>query len=294
MPLLSTRDYYTIEFKFMNLKKIIKFARKNYILTVFFSIILFVGFVAFSRIFFSKPTYVYARVQMGQGLWWAATAKPNSWLVASLKKGAVGRGLIGAPVSEILSIRYYPAWTPQWGSNQYDVYLTLRLRAGLNKRTGEYTFNRSSLSVGSPIELQFPQANVTGTVIELSPRPFQDKYVSKIVYLVNQGGYTKDFSIRYETIRVGDKYFDGENTVFEVLDKNLERNIWSIFNNLDTRIYEREIDTNQNIVLKARVLLKQKSDGLYYNENYKVTANAFIPFSTRDYFFENFVVRKVE
>lgn len=278
----------------MNTKKLTRLLRKNYVIYAFILIAGFVLLVSGFRILFSKPTYVYARVQMGQGFWWAATAKPNSWFVASIKKGAVQKDLAGNPVSEILSVRYYPAWAPQWGSNQYDMYLTLRLKAGFNKRTGEYNFNRSSLSVGSPIELQFPQANVTGTVIELSPKPFQDKYVPKIVYLVNQSGYYKDFPYRYDSIKIGDKYFDGENTVFEVLDKRLEKNIWSVENNLTGTVYEQVVATNQNIEVKARVLLKQKSDGLYYNENYKVAPNAFIPFSTRDYFFENFVVRKVE
>lgn len=278
----------------MNFKKLLRFIRKNYLIFVFIFAVGFVLLFSIFKIFFSKPTYVYARVQMGQGFWWAVTTKPNSWFIASLKKGAVQKDFTGKPVSEILSVRYYPAWTPQWGSNQYDVYLTLRIRAGLNKRTGEYTFNRSSLSVGSPIELQFPQAAITGTVIELSKVPFKDKYVPKIIYIASRGGYNKDFPFRFETIKVGDKYFDGENTVFEVLDKSLERQVWSISNILTGTVYEQPVSTDQNIIVKARVLLKQKPDGLYYNENYKVTANAFIPFATGDYFFESFVVRRVE
>lgn len=272
------------------IKKLIKVSHKNYFLVIFFAAILFVGIIAGYRLFLSKPTYVYARVQMGQGLWWATTAKPYIWYVDSLNKGDVAVDLFGKKEAEILSKRYY-RW---YGNDQYDIYLTMRLKVGFNKRTGEYSFNRSSLSVGSPIELQFPRAAVTGTVIELSPKPFADKYVKRTVYLVNQGGYAKDFPTRYETIRVGDKYFDGEATVFEVLDKSLEKNIWSISNNLTGDIYEREISTNQNIVIKAQVLLKQKSDGLYYTENYKVIANAFIPFATRDYLFEDFVIRKLE
>ena len=276
------------------IKRIFKFALKNYIITILIVIIGFVLLFASYKIFFTKPTFVYVRVQMGQVFWWAVTSKPNAWFVASLKKGAVQRNLTGKPVAEILSVRYYPAWTPQWGSNQYDVYLTLRLRAGGNKRTGEYAFNRSALSVGAPIELQFPQANITGTVIELSPKPFQDKYVQKIVYLINQGGYLKDFPFRYDNVKVGDEYFDGEATAFEVLDKRLERQVWSVQNNLTGQVLEQAVATNQNIEVKAKVLLKQKSDGFYYSENYKVIANASIPFATNNYFFENFVIRKLE
>lgn len=271
------------------LKKLIKFSRKNYFLVIFFAAILFVGIIAGYRLFLSKPTYVYARVKVGQGLWWATTQKPPIWYVNAIKKGEIEKSLTGLPIAEILSARYYPL-----GNNQFDVFLTLRLSVGLNKKKQEYTFKRFTLSVGAPIELQFPSANITGTVIDLSQKPFGDRYVEKIIYLVNQSGYAKDFPYRYENIKIGDKYFDGEEYVFEVLDKRLEKNIWSIANNLTGTVYEQEVATSQNIVFKVKVKLIQKSDGLYYGEDYKVYSNAFIPFATRDYFFENFVIRKLE
>jgi hypothetical protein len=135
---------------------------------------------------------------------------------------------------------------------------------------------------------------LTGTILEASQMPIKDEYVSKTVTFVSQKGYTKDFPFRYDSIRVGDKYFDGEENVFEILSKELERNIWTVTNNLTGEVYERPIETEQNIIVKARMKLLKKENGLYYSQEYKVQPNIFIPVSTDDYFLENFTVRQVE
>jgi len=274
----------------LKIQKTVRFLTRNYILTIFLACILFVGMVVVARTVFSKPTYVYVKVKVGQGLWWASTARPPIWLVDSIKKGDVALDLLGKPQAKILSKRYY-RW---YSSDQFDIYLTFKLKASLNKRTGEYLFNRSVLSVGSPIEIQFPRVDITGTVINISKTSFKDEYVEKIIYLVYQGGYYKDFPYRYDNIKIGDTYFDGQDKVFEIIDKSLEKNIWNVANNLTAQLFERDVETTQNIVVKAKVMLKKKGNALYYSDDYKVINNSLIPFATDNYFFENFVIRKIE
>lgn len=275
-------------------KKILTIVRNSYFPIIFVLIALAVGVIVLYKIVYTKPQFVYVNVKMGQGMWWAATFKPNSWLVNSVKKGEKQYNLAGKPTAEIVDVRYYPAWTPNWGPGQYDVYLTLKLDASYNASTQTYSFNRSSLSISSPVEIQFPSVDITGTVVGLSKEPFHEQYVEKTIYLIYQGGYTKDFPYRFDNIRVGDSYFDGEDTVFRVEDKWLEKNILAVPNNLNAEVYERPIEATQNIVVKAKVKLKQVDGALYFGNDYKVQANAFIPFATPNYFFENFVVRKVE
>lgn len=280
--------------RYQKLLKISKTISKNYFLLGLFLIISFVSLVTFYKLFFAKSTFVYTRVKVGQGLWWASTTKPTIWMVNSIKKGDKQYSLVGVPGAEILDVRYYPVWSQGMALSQYDIFLDLKLKVGYNSKTQTYSFNRSSVSVGSPVEIQFPSADVTGTVIELNKNPIKDDYVEKTVYLVNQGGYNKDFPYRFDNIKIGDSYFDGESEVFKVEDKWLEKNLWTITNNLTAQVFERPIESTQNIVVKTKMKLKNKNGELYYGEDYRVQDNVFIPLATKDYFFENFAIRKIE
>lgn len=279
----------------MNLKKLLRFFSKNYFLSILILVIFSVVFIAVLRTVLSKPTYVYVRVKLGQGYWWASTVRPSMWYSNSLKKGDVATDLINKPTASVIEVRRYPVSAINaFGGMQYETYILLKLKSQYNKNTGLYSFNRSTLSIGSPIEVQFPNADITGTIIEFSRNPIKKKYVDKIIYLVNQGGYNKDFPYRFDNLEIGDKYFDGEDTVLEILDKQLEKSILSIQNNTNAQIFEREIETTQNIVAKVRVKVEESKDGYFYGIDYKIMQNLYVPFATNNSFFEGFIVRKIE
>lgn len=274
----------------MKLKKIKKYLRKHYLIAlVLFGVLFAVGFSSVRSII-REPTYIYVKIKVGQGLWWAATSRPNIWIANGIQRGEITYGQFGNPKAEILRVRRYPTGF----SSQYDVYVTLKLAATYNEKNGEYNYDRSILSIGSPIAVQFTTINLTGSVMELSPRPFEEKYEDRIIYLVNKGGYATDFTYRYDSIQAGDKYYDGEETVFEVLEKSLEKNILVEGNDITSTFYEGEISSNQNIVVKARIKVQKRADYLLYGEENIVNANAFIPIATHNYLFENFNVRKIE
>lgn len=292
--LLLTSFYYTIERASMNYKKqskkLLTFARKNYFIPIFVAIVFFVGAFACYKLFFDTSTFIYVKVKVGQGLWWANTLKPSSSIANAIKKGDQSYDILGKTQAEVISVRRYPTW----GNTQYDVDLILKLKVNKNSKTETYTFNRSTISIGSPVEIEFPKADITGTVIDLKEKPFVDKYVDKIILLVNQGGYNKDFPYRYENIQIGDTYFDGEENVFEILDKKLEKNIWTIVNNLNGQIYEQSVSTTQNILVRAKIRVREVDKQFYFGSDYKVNTNASIPFSTPNFYFEAFLIRKVE
>ena len=102
-----------------NIKMLWQFALKNYFISIFLACIAFVVLVAGYKLFFPKPTYIYVRVKIGQGLWCASTTKPPIWFINSIKKGNTQNDLLGKPLAEILSVRYYPWYNT---NNQYDVY----------------------------------------------------------------------------------------------------------------------------------------------------------------------------
>jgi len=270
------------------IRKLWRFAVDNYFISIFLACIAFVVFVSAYKLFFTKPTYVYARVKMGQGLWWATTQKPPIWFVKNIKKGDVQKGLTSQLIAQILSVRYYP-----WGS-QYDVYLTLKIRVTGNKKTGEYSFNRSTIGVGAPVDFEFPSSQFSGTIIDLSEKPFKEKYIEKTIYLAKGQGYWKDYTFPYDNIVVGDKYFDGEDYVFEVLDKKLQKQIWSVTNNLTGELFEREAETNQTIIVKAKIKVKEINKQLVYGEDQVVTLNRAINISTSRVSFSEYMITGIE
>src|SRR3989344_3679749 len=92
---------------FVNFKQMLLFAKQNYFVTVIVLCVLFVGVVAVYKLFIAKPTYVYVKVKVGQGLWWANTQRPNTWFVEAIKQAKEEVDLTNRPVAKILGVRYY-------------------------------------------------------------------------------------------------------------------------------------------------------------------------------------------
>lgn len=281
----------------MSFKKIRKFARKNYFITFFFAVVLFVGVVSLYKIFATKPTYVYTKVKLGQGLWWSSQIRPNIWLATSLKKGDKEYDLLGKPAAEILSVKYYPWYT----LDQFDVYLTVKLKTSYNKKTNKYLFKRNAVAVGSPIELELSSTQISGTVIDLSEKEFTDKYIEKTVYLTKKSAYPWES----DAIKVGDKYFDGENTVFEILGKSTSDKLsisadkFSISSyipvteNLELN-YPVIPEEKRYIMVKAKILVKEKNNQFIFGEEQVVRPGKLFNLSTSSFAFNDFVVGKIE
>lgn len=273
----------------MGLKRMFKFARENYLISILAVIILFVGALSIYRLTFSKHTYIYAKVKLGQGLWWAGGQKPSSWLANSIKKGDKEGNLLRQPIAEVLSVRYYPWFI----SDQYDVYLTLKLRVNLISKAKKYNFKRNTLGVGSPIELELSSSQVSGTVIDLSENPFEDKYIEKTVILTKQYAYPWEF----DGIKTGDKYFDGENNVFEIIDKALGEGsyVFSPQRTTTSSIISQSLaEQRQTITVKAKVRAKESGNQLIFGEEQKLFVGKTLIISTPTFNFQDYIVGKIE
>lgn len=267
------------------IKRSAKFLRKNYIISIFLACILFVGFIVVAKSVVSKTTYVYVKVKVGQGYWWVSSARPNIWYVNSIKKGDIAKDLLGNNIAQILNKRYYRYYS----GDQYDAYLTLKLKAGYNKRTNQYTYDRSILSVASPIDVQFPQVDVSGVVISLSTKPFDEKEYEKTIYLSKRYAFPWEF----EAINVGDSTFDGEDEIFKILDKqNIETS------NITTDVYGTSNPTitepKMYITVKAMVKLKKIGDQWILGEDQVISLGRNISISTPNLEFDGYLVSKIE
>lgn len=257
------------------LKNLYRFVLDNYFILIFLACIGFVGVVSIYKLFIVKPTYIYVRVKMGQGQWWASTQRPPIWFVKSIKKGQIEKDLLGQNSAEILSVRYYPyyyyATEKPIYTNQYDVFITMKLKVSGNPKTGKYNFNRSSIGVGAPIDFEFPTSQFSGTVIDISSSPITVTYQEKPVVFTKT---VSDLS-EYNGIKVGDQYFDGEEPVFEVLDKSYQ-------------------EAAKQITIKARVRGKLVNGQFVFGDEQIVALGKTIYVITPNFSFTDYIVAGIE
>lgn len=271
----------------MSLKKLFLFTRKNYFITLFLLTIVFVGIVSLFKLFssYSQPTYVYAKVKMGQGLWWSGGAKPSIWFVDAIKKGDVETDLLGKPIAEIMKVNYYP-W---WGSDQFDVYLMVKLKVSANKKTKKYNFKRSTLGVGAPIELEFSSVQLSGTVTELNDKELTDTYTEKQITLTKKWAYPWE----YAAIRVGDSYFNGENTIFEIIGKNAQ-NTSTISSDPYGNNNPSITELKQYITVTAKIKVKEKDGQFIFGEDQIIRPGKLFNFSTPSFTFTDYAVGEIK
>lgn len=250
------------------MKKLFHFIKKNYFLLTFASIIFFVSLLSVYRIYVVKPTYIYVKVKLGQGLWWASTSQPPLWIINSITKDKKENQTI----AQIIKVNYYPYFTTGINNqfiDQFDVYLYLRLKVTKNNKS--FYFNRSVITVGTPIDLEFLNTQISGTVISLSDKPLIDKYINKIVFLIKKD----PFLWEYEAIKIGDYYFDGENKVFEIVDKEMSEN-------------------EDVLTVKAKIKVKEINNQLIFANEKFFNIGKNINIITNNFNFNNYIISKID
>lgn len=279
-----------MKLKKKHLTKTLRFLRKNYFLTIFGIVVIFVGITILFKYVNSKPTYYYAKIQVNYPA--SYYSKPDFWLIKSLRADEKQYNAFGNTEAEILEERYYPSSD----NTSFNIYLTVKLAGNVNKKTHEYTFQRTKIGIGSPITLNLSSSQLYGTVVDLSQTPFKDKYIEKIITLVNRGAYFKDSPYIYEGIQIGDRYFDGQDYVFQIIDKSLQKNIVTITNNTTGQVLEGETDATQNIVVKAKILVLQKDDQLIFAGDQPLRVGSKFAFSSSDFDFNflGFLVNQIQ
>ncbi len=256
---------------------------------LFIAIPVFVVLVIFLNLATSKTEYVYAKVKISQGFWWAKAVKPDIWFTSALEGGAIEKNLLGKPIAEVLEVRYYNTDLGSINEEKYDIYLSLKLAADYNDRTQKYTYKRSILAIGSPIDLEIPGTQITGTVIDISEQEFDEEYVEKIVYITKKFAYPWEF----DAIIIGDKYFDGTEFVFEVLDKYQTKTA-AISSGYYGTTTSGTTDTISYIVVKAKVKAKLKNNKLFFGEERTIRSGNLLTVATDNYSFAGYIIGRVE
>lgn len=267
------------------IKKTLSLIQKYYFVLIVIGCVGFVGIVTFYKMFVTKPTYVYAKIKVGQGYWWATTQQPSVWLVKAIQAAQSQKDLTGKPIAQILRVESYP----YLGTSQFNVYVTLKLKVSKVGNKGMYNFNRETIGVATPIDLEFPNAQFSGVIIQISEKPIVTKLVPKVVYLTKKYSYPWE----YDAIKIGDKFNDGNEDVIEILDKAKGETNEVLLSD-QGKLVSSEMETYNYIVLKIRIMAKEEGPLYVYGEETTLSPIRGFDFVTNGYIFNNFTIAKIE
>lgn len=263
-------------------RKLFSLVKKYYILIFILLILLFIGSIAGYRLFFQQQTYVYVKIKVSQGLWWAVTAKPSIWYVESIYKGDSSYDMFGNKKIEIVDKKIFLSAE----KNEYDIFLTLRMLVNGNKNTQTYTFNRDVLAVGTPLEIQFPKENITGTIIAVQNTPFTNHMIEKTVYLYKRYAYPWE----YDAIHRGSSLFDGQKNIVTVLDKSMQETTSTTFDFYGNST----VENRAYITIKAKMKVKQVGTMYVLGEEILLQPGRIVNISLSDFALQNYIVGKIE
>jgi len=261
------------------------FLKKYYLFLIFVGCVGFVGVISIYRLFVMKPTYVYVKVKVGQGMWWASTQRPSLWFVKAIQQAKEQKDLTGTPLATMVNISYYP----YYGTGQYDTYATLRLKVSKMGSTGNYSFNRETIGVSSPIDLEFPNVQFSGTIIELSTQPIIESYVEKTIFLTKKYSYPWE----YDVIQIGDSISNGKDTVLQIVDK-AKGDTNEVFLNDQGKLTSTEVESYRYIVIQAKIKVKKAGNQLLYGEETVVSPGRTFGIITDGVTLSDYVIAKVQ
>jgi hypothetical protein len=246
--------------------------------------------IAFFLLSSKQTSTVYVELKASQGFWWVRSGNANLWLSSAIKKGDKEYNLLGEPIAEILEVRYYPIITLDASQeDQYNVYIKAKLEVSYNERTKEYTYNRDPLLVGSPVNINAGNSGISGSLMRISKSPLNDQYVEKTLTLTKKAAFPWEFS----QIKIGDEYFDGQDTVFKVLSKRqIPTSLF--FQDSYGNVNSSTVDPRNYIVITAKVKLRKEAKDFVFGEENLINSGSGFRVSTSNFDYNEFFVSSVK
>ena len=274
-------------------KKLIKKPTHTFLLVgLFIVVVAITGFIALSQKIAKSKQEVYIKMKLSQGLWWSSSSNPPIWLAHAIKPDDTESDLFGNTIATVLNKTYYPA-EPLKFANQYEVYITMKLAVKQDSGTNKYRYKRNTLSVGSPISIDLSSATVTGSIMEIYHSPPDEQFVTKEITLSNQFAYYSDSPDEFESLMIGDEYFDGQSVAFKVIRKSLSpRQV--AFQDLYGKQVVNQIKVNQTIYVNAKIKVKEIDGMFFFGEEQRVTPGANLNILTNTQDFSTYTVVSIK
>ncbi len=109
--------------------------------------------------------------------------------------------------------------------------------------------------------------------MSISSQEPQEKYLTKQITLAKQYAYYTDSPDEFNSIQIGDSYFDGQDIAFKITDKYLKARKVA-FSDINGRPVVNTLDVNQHIYLEAEIKVKEIDNMYFYGEEQRVAPGA--------------------
>lgn len=218
---------------------------------------------------------------------WLDNGSPLSSVMDSLQVGMKKKDAFGRVAAEVIHINAFdqPKTESPYASKK-TVYVTLRLRASHNNKTGQYRYQGTILQVGEWVRLSIQSTMINGLTVRI-PAGASDEptWVTVKAQVKSEGPFIfEPFSETTgvdkaiaDAIVVGDTVKDSDgNILAQVLDKTVTpavRTTWDLYGNVFNRPHPRKYD----VIMTVRLAVRKIGSGLYYLDTAPIKINSLLP-----------------
>lgn len=235
------------------------------ILVVLFGLVFLILFIL------KEERWVKVEVKISPKEWWRDSKGPPYWLGNLIREGDKQYDLLGRKTAEILEVKNY-----EWKMDRNFIYLTLNLKAEVDKRRKKLKFDHQPLEVGGQIDLQLGNIGMPGlvTYIEgmLDTRIWEEKIVeTRVLDYIDIFPETLGVQPwKAEAINVGDQMKNTHGQVVaEILDKKIKP-AEKITTTADGRIILGQDPIKKDVALVIKIKTFKQEGVDYFLDDIKI------------------------
>jgi len=209
------------------------------------------------------------------------------WISDKLKIGQKELDKSGKMIAQIVQIENY-----ERGSEEANVYLTVKVKTIYQKRQNRYLYKDQYLDLGSAIELDFDNILVHGQIIDNNVPP--EGYPTKNFIITARVRSLEPYL--YNKIHTGQKFIDRttQEPVAEILSVNLEKPTRLFFDTTGYTISFNQQENLKDVVIKMKIKAYQSDDRWYFGGNQNIKLNNYISFYGNEYNLFGMEIQNVE
>lgn len=189
------------------------------------------------------------------------------WLSDKIKKGQIEKGKNGKTIAELIDFESY-----ERGSEESELFLTVKIKVNINKRTNVILFKDMEVNLGSQIELNLDNNLIIGQVIDNNIP--SNGYPSKF-FIVTTRWKNIEPNL-FNKITLHDKFVNRANsgTAAEILEVALENPSSNIILNGSWLAYNSKM---KDVVIKFKVKAFYRDNRWYFanNQNLKIGSSFY-------------------
>jgi len=192
--------------------------------------------------------------------------KTPYWLSEKLAIGQIEKNSRGKTIAEVIDIENY-----RRGGEEAEVYLTVKVRAELNKKMSKYVFKGQALDLGTPIELRLSNIYVPGQIIDEN---IPEKGYEQKEFIITGKWYGQE-KWAIDRLSTGDKMTNRSNgeVIAEIVEIETQPTTTNMFSSIaETSGKQVYIESNPNrkdVLLSIR-LKAEKHDGDWYFAGHQI------------------------